>query len=221
MSAGDGLALIEQIRGEQVLRELPVLALARSEEVREELVASVDCVGKPYDRTYVVARIRELVGAPPVRDSILVIASDEQAELVTTLSRGGFVTTVSTTGVEGLQNAATARPTAVIIGATSDMDAPSVIRRLRQTPALRTTRVSRRKSGVEPRTRGRRRVRETASRARAGADPRCCGRRRAVFGGLAPRVPRVDEIRVPRGARQSPAQRGLQCCSRSTGQANS
>ncbi len=139
MSAGDGLALIEQIRGEHVLRELPVLALARSEEVREELVASVDCVGKPYDRSYVVARIRELVGVPPVRDSILVIASDEQAELITALSRAGFVTTVSTTGVDGLQNAATARPTAVIIGATNDMDAPSVIRRLRQTPALRTT----------------------------------------------------------------------------------
>lgn len=135
----DGLALIEQIRGEHVLRELPVLALARSEELREDLVAAVDCVGKPYDRTYVVARIRELVGAPPVRDSILVIASDDSTELVTTLTRAGFVTTVSATGVEGLQHAATARPTALIIGATSDMDAPSVIRRLRQTPALRTT----------------------------------------------------------------------------------
>lgn len=135
----DGLALIEQIRGEQVLRELPVLALARSEEVREELVAAVDCVGKPYDRTYLVARIRELVGAPPVRDSILVIASDEEPELITTLACAGFVTAVSTTGVEGLHNAATARPTAVVIGATSDMDAPSVIRRLRQAPALRTT----------------------------------------------------------------------------------
>lgn len=140
MSEGRGLALIEQIRGEQVLRELPVLALARCEELgRDDLVAAVDCVGKPYDRTYVVARIRELVGAPPVRDSILVISSEDSPDLMATLGRAGFITSVSPTGVEGLQNAATARPTAVIIGATSDMDAPSVIRRLRQTPALRTT----------------------------------------------------------------------------------
>jgi len=141
MSAGDGLALIEQIRGEQVLRELPVLALARGDELgpAAELVAAVDCVGKPYDRTYVVARIRELVGEPPVRDSILIIASDGPRELAAALTRAGFATTVALSGIEGLQAAATARPTAIILGTTRDMEPTSVIRRLRQTPALRTT----------------------------------------------------------------------------------
>jgi two-component system NtrC family sensor kinase len=141
LSAGDGLVLIEQIRGESVLRELPVLALARHEELgdRGDLVAACDCVGKPYDRTYVIARARELVGAPPTRDSILVIASDVNSELVATLARAGFATELATTGVDGLQAAATARPTAIVIGATTDLDRNVVIRRLRQTPTLRTT----------------------------------------------------------------------------------
>ncbi len=141
MTEGDGMSLIEQIRGEQVLRELPVLALARHEDLgpRNELISPVDCVGKPYDRTYVVARVRELVGAPPVRDSILVISSDDGTDLVALLSRAGFATAIATSGADGLQAAATSRPTAIMLCATSDMDAPSVIRRLRQTPALRTT----------------------------------------------------------------------------------
>ncbi len=141
MSEGDGIALIEQIRGEQVLRELPVLALARNEELgrRAELISPCDCVGKPYDRAYVVARVRELVGAPPVRDSILVIASEASPELIATFTRAGFATEIFTAAADGLQAAATAQPTAIVTGVTSDMDAPSLIRRLRQTPALRTT----------------------------------------------------------------------------------
>jgi len=141
MSNGDGLALIAQIRGEQVLRELPVLALARHEDLgsRGELVVACDCVGKPYDRTYVVARVRELVGAPPTRDALLIIASDGSADLIATLTRAGFATDLAQTGADGLTAAATAQPTAIVIGATTDMDVPSLIRRLRQTPSLRTT----------------------------------------------------------------------------------
>ncbi|MBA2542043.1 MAG: response regulator [Deltaproteobacteria bacterium] len=141
MSNGDGLALIEQIRGEAVLRELPVLALSRHEELgtRGELVAPCDCVGKPYERAYVIARARELVGAPPMRDSILVIAADVSSELIAALARAGFATELAGNGVDGLQAAATARPTAIVIGATTDLDRGVVIRRLRQTPALRTT----------------------------------------------------------------------------------
>jgi len=66
ISNGDGHGLIAQIRAEHVLCELPVLALTRSIDVPD-----VECVGKPYDRAHVIARARELIGTPPLRDSIL------------------------------------------------------------------------------------------------------------------------------------------------------
>src|SRR5688572_18438710 len=63
----NGLGLLEQIKAEQMLGDLPVLVLANHCDLgeRRSLIDARDCVGKPYDRAHVVARARELVGAPP------------------------------------------------------------------------------------------------------------------------------------------------------------
>jgi DNA-binding response OmpR family regulator len=135
-----GLALLDQIRGEQVLRDLPVLLLANARDLGDKPpVTAANCVGKPYDRAQVIARARELVGAPPVRDSILVIANGASPELMTALSHAGFAVTLAGCGVDGLEAASASRPTAILIGTTPDLDRAAIIRRLRLTTGLRST----------------------------------------------------------------------------------
>ncbi len=134
MNGGDGHGLIQQIRAEHVLCELPVLVLARTIDVPD-----VECVGKPYDRAHLIARARELVGAPPLRDSILLITADPIDDLAGMLARVGFAIEVASSGVAGWEAAIRARPTAIIMAATRDIDRASLVKRLRLEPGLRTT----------------------------------------------------------------------------------
>jgi DNA-binding response OmpR family regulator len=141
----DGIELLEQIRREHVLSKLPVLMLASAADVAQRVqhlqINPDDYVGKPYDRAHVIARVRDLVGAPPVRDLVLLIdgGSSFRAELADALGKAGFATAAASAGAEGLQLAANVRPTAIVVGVTPDIDGASVIRRLRLDPALRTT----------------------------------------------------------------------------------
>ena len=140
---GDGLALVEQIRREHVLSELPVLMLADWIDFRDTtLVEPRDFVGKPHDRSRVLSRVRDLLGAPPTRDLILIVDPNAafRGELADALVHAGFTTASAANGVEGLQLAANVRPTAIIVDAVMpDIDGASVIRRIRLEPALRTT----------------------------------------------------------------------------------
>jgi DNA-binding response OmpR family regulator len=61
-------------------------------------------------------------------------------ELSAALGDAGYATTVAATGSEGLRLAATLRPAAIVVdGGMPDVDATSVVRRLRLDPGLRTT----------------------------------------------------------------------------------
>jgi two-component system, NtrC family, sensor kinase len=143
---GDGVDLLAQIRKDFTLRELPVLMLSTEAEVRDRIRGlrggANDFVGKPYDTYHVLARVRQLIGAPPVPGLVLIIAEGAtfRGELSEALTRIGFVTADAALGHEGLQLAASARPTAVVVDSVlSDIDGASVIRRLRLDPGLRTT----------------------------------------------------------------------------------
>lgn len=147
---GDGIDLLEQIRRDNVLESLPVLVLARWAEVMDRVralrVEFDDCVGKPYDAEHVLGRVRHWLGSPPVRDLVLVVDGDEvfRRTLAEALERVGISTETAARGEQGLRRAATERPTErptaiVVDGAMPDMDAPSLIRRLRLEAALRTT----------------------------------------------------------------------------------
>ena len=143
---GDGIELLALIRKDATLGELPVLMLSAEAEVKDRVRGlrggANDFVGKPYDTYQVIARITQLIGAPPVRDLVLLIdaSSAFRGELSDALIAAGFVTATASCGHEGLQMAATSRPTAIVVdGVMADMDGASVIRRLRLDPGLRTT----------------------------------------------------------------------------------
>ncbi len=143
---GDGIELLEQVRRDHTLSALPVLMLSSEAEIKDRVrglrTGANDYVGKPYDTTQVIARIRALIGGPPVRDLVLVIDDNAayRAELGDALVKVGFATAMAAGGAEGLQLAASARPTAIVVAAVMpDVDGASVIRRLRLDPGLRTT----------------------------------------------------------------------------------
>ena len=143
---GHGVELLELIRRDHVLGEMPVLVLASYSEVSDEVimrqVAANDYIPKPYDIVKLVASVRTILGTPPTPDVVLVIDGDPKfrSELVDNLGKAGFITQSSASGGEGLQIAASARPAAIIIdGGMTDMDGPSVVRRLRLEPSLRAT----------------------------------------------------------------------------------
>lgn len=143
---GDGLELLAQVRGDATLSALPVLMLSSAAEVKDRIryltSGANDYVGKPYDVHQVIARVRQLIGGPPVRDLVLVIDSDAtyRATLGDALVTAGYALATAASGSNGLQLAATARPTAIAVaGALPDIDGASVVRRLRLDPALRTT----------------------------------------------------------------------------------
>ena len=143
---GDGIELLEQIRRDPMLSRLPVLMLSSEAEVKDRVrglrTGANDYVGKPYDTEHVIARIRQLIGGPPVRDLILVIDSDPtyRTDLSASLGRAGFSTASSSNGLVGLQLAASVRPAAIVVASNmADVDGASVIRRLRLDPGLRAT----------------------------------------------------------------------------------
>jgi DNA-binding response OmpR family regulator len=143
---GDGIELLEQIRRDPTVGGLPVLMLSSEAEIKDRVrglqTGANDFVGKPYDTAHVIARIRQLIGGPPVRDLVLVIDDDEpyRKEVSEALVGAGFATAVARGGSEGLQLAASVRPTAILVAARMpDVDGISVARRLRLDPGLRTT----------------------------------------------------------------------------------
>ena len=143
---GDGIELLAQLRGDPTLSALPVLMLSSEADVKDRIRflknGANDYVGKPYDTAQVIARIRQLIGGPPVRDLVLVVDNDAvyREELGDALVAAGFAVATAPTGAAGLQLASSSRPTAIAVaGATPDIDGASVIRRLRLDPALRTT----------------------------------------------------------------------------------
>jgi len=142
---GDGVDLLEQIRRDHLLSAMPVLMLATRAELEPQIaplgVRVDDYVGKPYDRATVMARVRELLGTPPVRDLVLVVDDEPtfRDRLAAMLEQAGFATALAPNGAEGLRIAAGARPTAIVVdGNIRDMDGASMIRRLRLEPGLRT-----------------------------------------------------------------------------------
>lgn len=143
---GSGIELLELIRRDQVLGDMPVFVLAGYAEVEPQVtargVAATDYIAKPYDIVKLVAAVREALGTPPAPELVLVIDGDARSrgELCDQLARTGFATEASATGGEGLELAASSRPAAIIVDSRmTDMDGPSVVRRLRLEPTLRAT----------------------------------------------------------------------------------
>lgn len=143
---GSGIDLLELIRRDHVLGEMPVFVLASYGDVSEQViarqVAANNYFAKPYDVVKLVAAVRLVLGAPPAPEVVLVIDGDARSrgELVDQLRKAGFETRVAASGGEGLELAASTQLSAIVVdGSMTDMDGPSVVRRLRLEPALRAT----------------------------------------------------------------------------------
>jgi PAS domain S-box-containing protein len=147
----NGVELAKEIRAHPAGVNVPILMLSTEGEVRDRIrgliIGTDDYVGKPYDRDYVVARARELMGrsqdlAPAANATILVIddSATFRAELCAALEGAGYRVLSAKSGEEGLRSAATNRPTAIIVdGVLPGIDGATVVRKIRLDAALRQT----------------------------------------------------------------------------------
>jgi len=151
----DGVDLLREIRANPRHATLPVLMLSSEAEVKDRIrglmTGSNDYIGKPYDRDYVVARARELLGigtsggGKPYADAKAgVLLIDDSAtfreRFGDMLRAQGFHVSTAESGEEGLRSAAIRRPAAVVVdGVLPGIDGPTVIRKLRLDAALRDT----------------------------------------------------------------------------------
>ncbi|MBV8123743.1 MAG: response regulator, partial [Paucibacter sp.] len=149
---GDGLELLETLRASSDGAVCPVLILSSetelSDRVRGLSQGAEEYVGKPYDKHFVVARMRELVrghrqprgaGAPA---TVLVVDDSMTFRelLAERLVNAGYQVLQAATGEDGLRVAASERPLALLIDSVlPGLDGPGVIRRLRLDAALRGT----------------------------------------------------------------------------------
>jgi DNA-binding response OmpR family regulator len=107
---GDGVELLTTIRKDFLLRELPVLMLSTEPEVCARisgLARGADgFIGKPYDPDDVIARVRRLLGAPAVRDLVLIIdgSSEFAVQLAGALDGAGLATSTAAGGAGGPAN---------------------------------------------------------------------------------------------------------------------
>ncbi len=146
----DGIDLLKEWRAAAATSGIPVLLLSSEGEVKDRIrglqTGANDYVGKPYDRSYVVARARELVpagrGRSLGRACVLIIDDSEtfREKLRGALTAAGHDVLTAPTGEEGLRLAAASRPVAILVdGVLPGIDGATVIRRLRLDSALRRT----------------------------------------------------------------------------------
>lgn len=148
---GNGVDLVKEIRARSVGADMPILMLSTEAEVRDRIrgliTGSDDYVGKPYDRDYVVARARELLGRnrhSALMPTATVLVIDDSATfrdaLCSALQTQGYDVISAATGEDGLRSAAMYRPAVVVVdGVLPGIDGPTVVRKLRLDAALRQT----------------------------------------------------------------------------------
>ena len=146
---GDGLELLAEIKRDS---DASVLLLSTEAEVHDRIrglkTGANDYVGKPYDRSYLVARAKELVRAsaaaePPSGAMTILVVDDSvtfRRGLEESLTAAGYAVVTAANGSEGLRVAADVRPGAIVVdGVMPGLDGATVVRRLRLDAVLRRT----------------------------------------------------------------------------------
>jgi DNA-binding response OmpR family regulator/anti-sigma regulatory factor (Ser/Thr protein kinase) len=146
---GDGIELLREIRAMPGRATLPVLLLSTQADVQDRIrgldTGSDDFVGKPYDRDYVIARVRDLLaraGRPSAAPRVLLIDDSPtfRARIGEALREKGYGVLEAGSGEEGLRCAALQRPAAIVVdGQLPGIDGATVVRKLRLDAALRQT----------------------------------------------------------------------------------
>ncbi|HEY6331231.1 MAG TPA: response regulator [Blastocatellia bacterium] len=146
---GDGIEFLEEIKNNPVAADVPVMLLSTESEVRDRIrglrMGADDYVGKPYERSYIIGRARELARPQPEpaeSTSILIIDDSPtfREEMKAALEASGYSVTTAATGEEGLQTAINELPAAIVVdGTLPGIDGAAVIRNIRADAALRRT----------------------------------------------------------------------------------
>jgi DNA-binding response OmpR family regulator len=144
----EGLDLVEELRANPATSRLPILVLSNEADVADRVRAvraRVDgYLGDRYEPRDVVARASQLVrGAAGAGDRATVLVIEDSPTFLdavrSALERGGYAVLSASSGEDGLRVAAQHRPTALIVdGVLPGIDGPTVIRRIRLDPALRS-----------------------------------------------------------------------------------
>ncbi|WP_206951279.1 response regulator [Trinickia acidisoli] len=145
---GDGIEWLHEIRATPVGADVPVLILSTETEVSDRIrgltMGSNDYVGKPYNRDYLAARVRDLLRpgreSTPRKPSVLIVDDSVtfREHLGELLRAQNFDVLHAATGEEGLRSVALHRPSVAIVdGVLPDIDGPTLIRKLRLDAALR------------------------------------------------------------------------------------
>jgi two-component system NtrC family sensor kinase len=147
----DGIELLREIRATQSADSPFVLLLSTEADVRDRIrgiqLGADDYVGKPYDASYVIPRVRELLrsrrsSVNPGKQTILIIDDSRtfRAELSAALEGADYAVVTAADGEEGLRIADSVRPTAILVDSVMPgIDGGTVIRRIRLDAALRAT----------------------------------------------------------------------------------
>jgi DNA-binding response OmpR family regulator len=149
---GDGIDLLREIRNTPAAGSTIVMLLSSEAEVHDRIrglaTGADEYVGKPYDRSYVIARALELLrrkapGRGEERSTTVLIIDDSQTfreELKSILELSGYAVVTARTGEDGLRAAVAVRPAVIVVdGVLPGIDGSTVIRRIRADAALRST----------------------------------------------------------------------------------
>lgn len=147
----DGIDFLKELRQSPSTAAVPVLILSTEAQVKDRIrglqTGANEFVGKPYDRSYVLAKAQELLGsrqsAVSSNRSVVLVIDDSptfREELRAALSSAGLTVLTASTGEDGLRLAAGSRPSAILVdGVLPGIDGATVIRRIRLDSALRRT----------------------------------------------------------------------------------
>ncbi len=148
---GDGIEFMSEIQGSPDSPSAPIMLLSSEAEVSDRIRGlnrgADEYIGKPYERTYVVARACELLrnrqgSTPSDRATILLIDDSPtyREGLRAGLTFEGYDVLTAESGDEGLRLAATHRPSAILVdGILPGEDGTTIIRRIRLDAAIQHT----------------------------------------------------------------------------------
>lgn len=153
---GDGIELLHEIRQSAELGRMPIIVLSSEAEVRDRVrglaMGADEYVGKPYDISYVIRRVRALSeriaagdgkaasAAPSSGGRKILIVDDSPAFLHSAagkLREDGHDVVLARSGHEALELLIVQRVDAVVLDlAMPDLDGIETLRRLRRIPGL-------------------------------------------------------------------------------------
>jgi two-component system, NtrC family, sensor kinase len=145
---GNGVDLLEEIRRSPAGAAAVIVMLSAEVEVKDRVLGfqtgADEYVGKPYDASYLVARVQELLRArthATVGGTTILLIDDSATfrdELRTACESAGYQVLTASSGEEGLRLAGAHRPNAIVVdGMLSGIDGAAVIRHLRLDAVLR------------------------------------------------------------------------------------